>query len=130
MASLSYGTSATSLNIKECEERQRSVVNTTLPKMGIKRHTSRSVVISGLWSPTKGRLRDVALMDEFTMQGIYDKQMRDVNRCRIYLQAFCILDITDLAGKSIEDWARQGKRQAHRTIKWNWPVQQRPQAAA
>jgi hypothetical protein len=58
-------------------------------------------------------------MDEFTMQGLSDKQMRDFNICRIYLQTFYISDITDLAGKSIEDWAKQGKRQANRTIKWN-----------
>jgi hypothetical protein len=58
-------------------------------------------------------------MDELTMQGFSDKQMRDVNRCRIYLQAFYISDITDLAGKSIEDWAKKGKRKANRTSKWN-----------
>jgi hypothetical protein len=34
-----------------------------------------SVTIWGLWSPTKGRLRDTALMDELTMQGLSDKQM-------------------------------------------------------
>jgi hypothetical protein len=44
MASLSYGTAATSLDIKECEEIQRPVVNAILPKMGIKRNTSMSVV--------------------------------------------------------------------------------------
>jgi hypothetical protein len=197
MASLSYGTAATSLDIKECEEIQRPVVNAILPKMGIRRNTSRSVVfgistydglgldrlaavqgfcqlqyligslrtqdttgdlyqmlmeytqlecgtatpipeanfaryehailtktwitkcwryislwnssvtISGLWSPTKGRLRDASLIDDFTMHGLSGKQMRDVNRCRIYLRAFYISDIMDLAGKSIEDWAKQ-----------------------
>jgi hypothetical protein len=56
--------------------------------------------------------------------------MRDVNRCRISLQAFYTSDITDLAGKSIEDWAKQGKRQANRTSKWKWSVQQRSTAAA
>jgi hypothetical protein len=44
MASLSYGTAVTSLDIKECEEIQRPVVNATLPKMGINRNTARSVV--------------------------------------------------------------------------------------
>jgi hypothetical protein len=178
MASLSYGTSATSLDIKECEEIQRPVVNAILPKMGINRKTARSLVfgtskygglglyhlatvqgfgqlqyligslrtqyttgymyqmlleytqlecgnatpileanfgrnehailtknwikecwrylslcnasvtILSLWAPTKGRLRDVALMDEFTRQGLSDKQMRDVNRFYIYLRAF------------------------------------------
>jgi hypothetical protein len=62
-----------------------------------------SVTIPGLWSPTKGRLRDEALMDEFTRQGLTDKHMRDANRCRIYLRAFYISDIADLGGKSIED---------------------------
>jgi hypothetical protein len=165
MASLSYGTETTSLEIKECEEIQRPVVNAILPKMGINRNTTRSVVlgtskygglgldhlaavqgfgqlqyligslrtqdttddpyqmlleytqlecgtatlileanfdryehalltknwiteccrylslcnssvtIPGLWSPTKGRLRNEALMDEFTRQGLSDKQM-------------------------------------------------------
>jgi hypothetical protein len=43
------------------------------------------VTISGLWELTKGRIRDVALMDEFTRQGLSEKQMRDANICRIYL---------------------------------------------
>jgi hypothetical protein len=36
MASLSYGTSATSLDVKECEEIQRPVVNAFLLKNGSK----------------------------------------------------------------------------------------------
>jgi hypothetical protein len=44
MASISYGTAATSLNYKECEEIQRPVVNAILPKMGINRNTARTAV--------------------------------------------------------------------------------------
>jgi hypothetical protein len=44
MTSLSYGTSTTSVDIKECEEIQRHVVNAILPKIGINRNTARSVV--------------------------------------------------------------------------------------
>jgi hypothetical protein len=44
MASLSYGTVAKSLDIKEYKEIQRPVANAILPKMGINRDTSRSVV--------------------------------------------------------------------------------------
>jgi hypothetical protein len=44
MASLSYGTTATSLDIKECEAIQRPVVNAILPKMGVNRNTARTVV--------------------------------------------------------------------------------------
>jgi hypothetical protein len=42
-------------------------------------------------------------MDEFTMQVFSDKKVWDIYRCRIYLQAFYILDIADLEQKSIED---------------------------
>jgi hypothetical protein len=44
VANLSYGTSATSLNIKDCEEIQRPVLNVILPKMGVNRNTSRSIL--------------------------------------------------------------------------------------
>jgi hypothetical protein len=44
MASLSYGTAAQSLDIKEYEEIQRPVINAILSKMVINRNTSRSVV--------------------------------------------------------------------------------------
>jgi hypothetical protein len=44
IGSFSYGTAATSPDIKECEEIQRPVVNAILPKMGINRNASRSVV--------------------------------------------------------------------------------------
>jgi hypothetical protein len=44
MASLFYGTAATSMNLKECEELQMPVVNAILPKIGINRNTSRSVI--------------------------------------------------------------------------------------
>jgi hypothetical protein len=44
MESLSYDTTTTSLDIKECEARQRPVVNVILPKMGVNRNTARIVV--------------------------------------------------------------------------------------
>jgi hypothetical protein len=44
MPSLGYGTSATILSKRDCEEIQRQVVNAILPKMGIARTAPRSVV--------------------------------------------------------------------------------------
>jgi hypothetical protein len=44
MVSLSYDTYVTSLDVKECEEIQRPVVNVILPKMGVNRNTARNVV--------------------------------------------------------------------------------------
>jgi hypothetical protein len=44
MLSLGYGTPATTLSKKDCEEIQRPVVNAILPKMGIARTAPRAVV--------------------------------------------------------------------------------------
>jgi hypothetical protein len=44
MASLSYGTVATSINVKECEETQRLVVNVILLKMGVNINTANNRV--------------------------------------------------------------------------------------
>jgi hypothetical protein len=89
-----------------------------------------TLAITGLWVPTKARQGDTAFKDEFLKQDMTEAQMKDVNRCRIYLQVFHISDITDLSGNNIEEWVKRGKRQSNRTRKWNWPVQQRPPAAA
>jgi hypothetical protein len=89
-----------------------------------------TVAITGLWDPTKARHGDTALMYEFLQQDMTDSQVKDANRCKTYLQVFHVSDITDLSGNNIEEWAKRGKRQSNRTIKWNWPVQQRPPAGA
>jgi hypothetical protein len=44
MASLGYGTAATSLSMNQCKEIQKPPVNATLPKMGINRNTKRELV--------------------------------------------------------------------------------------
>jgi hypothetical protein len=44
MASLGYGTAATSLSMDECKEIQKPPVNAILPKIGINRTTKREVV--------------------------------------------------------------------------------------
>jgi hypothetical protein len=44
MASLMYGTAATSLSMGECKKIQKLPVNAILPKMGINRNTKRKVV--------------------------------------------------------------------------------------
>jgi hypothetical protein len=44
MASLGYGTAATSLSMDECKEIQKPPVNAILPKMGINRNTKRELV--------------------------------------------------------------------------------------
>jgi hypothetical protein len=44
MPSLAYGTPATTLSYKECEDVQRAVVAAILPKMGIVHNAARKVV--------------------------------------------------------------------------------------
>jgi hypothetical protein len=44
MPRLAYGTPATTLSYKECEDVQRAVVAAILPKMGIVRNAARKVV--------------------------------------------------------------------------------------
>jgi hypothetical protein len=71
-----------------------------------------------------------SLLKTICVVNIWDAQMEDINRCRIYIQVLYTSDITDLAGNTIEEWAKQGKRQSNRKSKWNWPVKQRPPARA
>jgi hypothetical protein len=89
-----------------------------------------TVPITGLWAPTKARQGDSLLMDEFLKQDMTNSQLKDVSRCRIYLQVFHVSDITDLSGNTIEEWVKRGKSQSNRTSKCNWPVQQRPPVGA
>jgi hypothetical protein len=44
LPSLGYGMCATTLSLQECEDIQRPVINTIIPKMGIKRKAARAVV--------------------------------------------------------------------------------------
>jgi hypothetical protein len=53
-----------------------------------------------------------------------NKQLKGINYCRIYLQAFFISDITTLEGNKIEEWAGRGHNQVRRQSTWEWPIQQ------
>jgi hypothetical protein len=53
-------------------------------------------------------------------------ELKEINRCRIYLRAFYISDIASHDGQGIAEWARKGRRDAGRKSSWAWPVQQRP----
>jgi hypothetical protein len=77
MSSIAYGTPVTALSFKECDDLQKPVVNAILPKMGITSKASAS-----------GRFRPV--------------EMREINRCGLYLQVFYTSDIVDNSGKNLE----------------------------
>jgi hypothetical protein len=69
-------------------------------------------------------------MEVFAHKHFTAKEIKDINRCRMYLKVFYLSDVTDIAGHHIEAWAIKGKRDDTRSSKWEWPIQQRPPTAA
>jgi hypothetical protein len=69
-------------------------------------------------------------MEVFAKNNFTAKEMKDINRCIMYLQVFYLLDVTDIAGHHIEPWVIKGKRDGMMSSKWEWPIQQRPPTAA
>jgi hypothetical protein len=53
-------------------------------------------------------------------------EMKELKRCRIYLQEFFVLGIIEINGKDISPYARLGKMCMGRNSVWDWPFQQRP----
>jgi hypothetical protein len=52
--------------------------------------------------PLQPRDGDVALMDYFTQLKLPNKQLQQLNRCRVYLQVFFLSDICTADGKAIQ----------------------------
>jgi hypothetical protein len=55
-----------------------------------------------------------------------NKELKQINYYRIYLQAFFILDITNFERDKIEEWESRGQRQVGLQSTWDWPIQQCP----
>jgi hypothetical protein len=66
----------------------------------------------------------------FANKNFTAKEMKDINRCRMNLQAFYILDIAGIAGQYIDTWTIKGKCDRTTSSKWEWPIQQRPPVVA
>jgi hypothetical protein len=79
------------------------------------------------WKPIPISKNDVAVMEALTETDEFSaKDLKEINRCRIYLRVFYISDISTHDGQRITDWARKGRRDGGRKSSWAWPVQQRP----
>jgi hypothetical protein len=88
-----------------------------------------TVKLTGMLKPTHGRENDNATMEKITASGRFRPvEMREINRCRLYLQVFFTSDIADNIGKNLVSWVLKGQRYSTRKIIWEWPVQQRPTA--
>jgi hypothetical protein len=66
-------------------------------------------------------------MEALTETGDFSpKDLRNINRCRIYLRVFYICDISTLDRQGITAWARKGRCDGGRRSSRAWPVQQWP----
>jgi hypothetical protein len=80
-----------------------------------------------LWQPEANREQDTVIMETLIASGrLTNKELKDINYCHIYLQAFFISDITNLEGNRIEEWVGCGKKQVGYQSLWECPIQQRP----
>jgi hypothetical protein len=85
------------------------------------------VEIDGLWQPTGNRVHDIAIMESLIASGRFtNKELKEINYCRIYLQVFLLSDITNIQGNKITAWSGRGQKQSGRQSTWDWSIQQRP----
>jgi hypothetical protein len=83
--------------------------------------------IDGLWKRTENRERDIVIMESLIASGRFkNKDLKEINYLRIYLQVFYLSDITNIKGNNIASWAVRGQKQSRRQSTWEWSVQQRP----
>jgi hypothetical protein len=91
-------------------------------------HTCRATVeVDRLWQPEANRQKYTVIMEMLISSGRFtNKELKEINYCCIYLQAFFISDTMNLEGNKIEEWAGRGQRQVGRRSIWGWYIQQRP----
>ena len=78
-------------------------------------------------TPTLVRINDFCLMETMCTTRVYTKQqLCTINRCRIFLQAVTMADITDSSGNSVTAEAYEGKIDPTTISGIMWPNQQRP----
>jgi hypothetical protein len=85
------------------------------------------VEIDGLWQPTENRVSNIVIMESLIASGRFtNKDLKEINYCRIYLQVFYLSDITKIKGNKIATWTGRGQKQSGHQSTWEWPIQQRP----
>jgi hypothetical protein len=91
-------------------------------------HSCKSTLnINVIWKPLPNLENDVAVMEALTETDEFSsKDLKEINRCRVYLRVFFISNIYTHDGQRITDWARKGRRDGGRKSSWAWPVQQLP----
>ena len=74
----------------------------------------------------KKREGDIFLMEAFHLTGFNKHQLQQLNRCRLYLHAETLSDITDGTGNLISKQAYDGRRIPTSSSSHDWPVQEKP----
>jgi hypothetical protein len=83
-----------------------------------------NVEVDVLWQPEANRYHGNVIMQALVASGRFtNKEMKEINYFCIYLQAFFISDIANLAGNKIEEWASRGQRQVGRQSTRDWHIQ-------
>jgi hypothetical protein len=74
-------------------------------------HLCKSTLkIAAEWKPLPNRNHDVAMMASLTeTEEFTATELKEINRCRIYLRVFYISDIASHDGQGIAEWARKGR---------------------
>jgi hypothetical protein len=86
-----------------------------------------SVAINSDWIPQPARIGDITIMEELTGSTLVNrKDLAEINRCRVYLRVFFLLDIVNIQGDTIEEWAINGERSNAMHSSWHCSVQQKP----
>jgi hypothetical protein len=91
-------------------------------------HSCKSTLkIAVKWKPLPNLMNDFAVMESLTDTDEFSaKDLKEINRCRIYLRVFFISNISTYDGQQITDWEPKGRRDRGRKSSWAWPAQQRP----
>jgi hypothetical protein len=73
-------------------------------------HTYNAMVeVYRLWQPEANIQQDTVIIETLLSSGMFtSKELKEINYCHIYLQAFFISDIMNLEGNKIEEWAGCG----------------------
>jgi hypothetical protein len=75
--------------------------------------------ISGIWTPIKQCEGDQALIEIAVKSGKFSaSKIKEMNWCRIFLQAFFVSDITEVNGKNLSRGARTSKQCKDRNSTW------------
>jgi hypothetical protein len=82
--------------------------------------------VEDAWCPKLPHQHDIAIMELAVLHNFSPQQLREINSCRLYLQAITVSDIVNAQGTCLLQSAIQGEREPSRVSSLHWPKWQRP----